>query len=149
MTSTIENDFIAMAHRDEQPISIYEPFTVVEEHPEPLAQIDPDTSKGWIHRIAPMLRARSGIFGIALGLSAVSMVAAVAVPRVVGLAINNALTTESDPLGPFIWLLFALAIGRAITTLFSRFFLFKVAYGLEYDKARWRMARGAPVRMKQ
>src|SRR5690606_2904065 len=103
-------------------------------HPAPTASIHPDRSKGWIRRIWPFLRARRGMFTLALALSAVSMAASVAVPRVVGLAINEGLDDRSTELAPYVWVLVALAVVRAVTTLASRFYLFKVAYGLEYDR---------------
>ena len=133
MTSTLERDFEAMARRDEAPISIYEPFTVDALYPEPTARIDPDTSKGWIRRIWPFLHARRNVFVFALALSAVSMAAQVAVPRVIGLAINSGLADQSTDLAPYVWTLLGLAVARGVTTLVSRFYLFKVAYGLEYD----------------
>ncbi|QGG97066.1 ATP-binding cassette domain-containing protein [Actinomarinicola tropica] len=80
-----------------------------------------------------MLRARRHLFAAALSLSALSMVANVAVPRVVGLTINEALDARTAELTTFVWILLGLAVARGVTTLASRFFLFKVAYGLEYD----------------
>ncbi len=133
MTSTLEREFASMGGREPDPISVYEPFTVDERFPEPTASIDPDRSKGWIRRMAPFLRARGRMFTLALALSAVSMVAAVAVPRVLGLAINSGLDDRSTDLVPYVWVLLGLGVVRALTTLTSRYFLFTTAYGLEYD----------------
>jgi ATP-binding cassette, subfamily B, bacterial len=133
VTSTLERDFESLADREVEPISVYEPFTIEELHPAPKATIDPDPTKGWIRRMLPVLMSRRGMFIGALALSAVSMVAQVGVPRVVGLAINDALRDRSASLEPYITLLFVLAIVRGIGSLVSRLMLFKTAYGLEYD----------------
>lgn len=142
MTTTLERDFATLAARDLDPPSPYEPFTVEAHHPPPLASIDPDPSKGWIRRMAPVLMARRGLFLTAMGISLISMVTQIAVPRVVMEAIDTALpltlpdgtvVAAERSLEPFIWALLALAAVRAAGTLTFRLFLFKVAYGLEYD----------------
>ncbi|MBK5224315.1 MAG: ABC transporter ATP-binding protein [Acidimicrobiia bacterium] len=81
----------------------------------------------------PILMARRGVFITAMVLSAVAMVAQVAVPRIVGVAINEVLYDKTSELMPFIWVLFALAALRGVAQVCSRLFLFQVAYGLEYD----------------
>lgn len=134
MTSTIERDIERLAGREGAvEHSRFEPFSVEERHPAPLAAIDPDSSKGWIRRMEPILLARRRLFVTAMVLSALSMVAQVAVPRVIGVAINQALDDRTAALMPFVWLLFGLAALRGVASLTSRLFLFKVAYGLEYD----------------
>jgi ATP-binding cassette, subfamily B, bacterial len=137
MTTTLERDFARLAERDGPSHSPFEPFTVEPHHPAPLASIDPDRSKGWIRRMAPVLMARKRLFITAMTISLVSMITQIAVPRVVMEAINTALPTPLGPptraLGPFIWVLIVLALVRAVGTLTFRFMLFKVAYGLEYD----------------
>jgi ATP-binding cassette, subfamily B, bacterial len=142
MTSTLERDLVTLANRELEAPSPYEPFTIEPHHPPPLASIDPDSTKGWIRRMTPVLMARRSLFLTAMGLSLVAMVTQIAVPRVVMEAIDTALPsiladgTVAEPtrtLEPFIWILVTLAAVRALGTLSFRFLLFKVAYGLEYD----------------
>ncbi len=133
MTSTIERDFERLAGRDAHPPSPFEPCTVEARYPPPLADVDPDTSKGWIRRMAPMLLARRTTFVTAMVLSAIALVAQVAVPRVVMAGLDDALRAQTSPLMPFVWALVGLAAVRGLAQLGSRYFLFKVAYGLEYD----------------
>ncbi|MFP3906177.1 MAG: ABC transporter ATP-binding protein [Acidimicrobiales bacterium] len=133
MSTALERDFDTLVDRDGEPYSPFEPFSVEEHHPPPRATIDPDRSKGWIRRMLPVLMARRKLFVTALSLSAVAMVAQVAVPRVVGLGINNALDDRTAGLMPYVWILVGLAVLRGLGQLASRLFLFKTAYGLEYD----------------
>ena len=133
MTTTLERDFTTLAARDGEPYSPFEPCTVEPRYPPPLAKIDADSDKGWIRRMMPVLLARRRIFLTAMALSALAMVAQVSVPRVVMAGIDSALEAQTSPLMPFVWALFALAAVRGVAQLGSRFFLFKVAYGLEYD----------------
>lgn len=134
MTSTLERDIAVVAGRDaDGPLSPFEPYTIEPRHPAPRAGVDPDSSKGWIRRMQPILMARRGVFLVAMGLSIVSMVTQVAVPRVVMQAIDTALEQRTGTLEPFIVALVALAVVRGLSTFFYRLNLFKVAYGLEYD----------------
>ncbi|MGY6499510.1 MAG: ABC transporter ATP-binding protein [Acidimicrobiales bacterium] len=130
MTSTLERDLARLGAREHDP---FVPDAVAPEHPAPSARIDPDADKGWIRRMMPVVLARRRMFIAALTLSALSMVAQVAVPRVVGLAINDALDARTAELTTFVWILVGLAVLRGASNLVSRLFLFKVAYGLEYD----------------
>src|SRR5690606_14196645 len=104
--------------------------------PAPLAAIDPDPTKGWIRRMAPIVLARRGLFLLATGLSVVSMVLQVMAPRIVMEAIDTALpwpgAEPTRALAPVIWLLIPLALVRGLAALGSRLALFKVACGLEY-----------------
>ncbi len=137
MTSTLERDFVRLAEREITDHSPFEPFTVEPLQPAPSAAIDPDPTKGWIRRMAPVVLARRSLFLLAMGLSVISMVTQVLVPRVVMEAIDTALPwPDSEPtraLEPFIWILVTLAVIRGLAALGSRITLFKVAYGLEYD----------------
>ncbi|MDZ7679752.1 MAG: ABC transporter ATP-binding protein [Acidimicrobiales bacterium] len=133
MSTGLERDFDTLVDRDGEPYSPFEPCTVEAQYPPPRARIDPDTTKGWIRRIAPVLLARRGLFITAMSLSALAMVAQVSVPRIVMAAIDDALDARTSALMPFVWALLGLAVLRGLAQLGSRFFLFKVAYGLEYD----------------
>lgn len=134
MTSTLERDFERLGNREfEEFVSPFEPNAVVGRFPPPRATIDPDASKGWIRRMKPLLLANKWLFLAAMALSVLSMVTQVAVPRVLMQGIDVALETRTGPLSTYVWILVVLALVRGIAMLYYRLFLFKVAYGLEYD----------------
>lgn len=134
LTNTLERDFERLGNRDfDEPVSPFEPNAVVGRYPPPRAEIDPDASKGWIRRMQPLLVANKWLFLAAMALSVVSMVTQVAVPRVLMQGIDVALERRAAPLNHYVWILVALAVARGVAMLYYRLFLFKVAYGLEYD----------------
>ena len=58
----------------------FEPVTARLRYPPPQATIDPDTSKGWIARMWPVLRSHTALFVVALLAGMVSMIVRVLVP---------------------------------------------------------------------
>ena len=69
MTTTLERDLANLGAIDvDGPLSPWEPLAVEDRYGPPRATIDPDTSKGWIRRVAPLVRARRahGSFFVAL-----------------------------------------------------------------------------------
>jgi ATP-binding cassette subfamily B protein len=105
-------------------------------HRPPAASIDPDTSKGWIRRILPILRSHRLIFGAALLAALVSIGPRVLIPRVVGSAIDNAIVPVEgarDPLSGYVGLLIGLAVVAMATGFVARYYLFRTAYAIEYD----------------
>jgi ATP-binding cassette subfamily B protein len=131
VTSTLERDLSRVA--GDGPDSPFEPVAVAARSGPPRGTVDPDTSKRWLGRMRPLLAARRWAFGGALFGALISMVAQVAVPRVVMAAIDDALTERTSGVMPFVWLLLGLAVGRGVLTYFYRLALYGVAYGLEYD----------------
>jgi ATP-binding cassette subfamily B protein len=101
--------------------------------PAPAAAISPDRSLGWIRRVLPLLRARKRRLAVGLSAAAVAMLAQVIAPRVLMGAIDNALTTQTRSLTPYVVALSTLALLRGGLTYLYRTTLFKVAYALEYD----------------
>ncbi|MGI8757961.1 MAG: ABC transporter ATP-binding protein [Acidimicrobiales bacterium] len=102
------------------------------------AAIDPDTSLGWVRRIAPLLRPQRGRFAIALVASAAAVVASLAIPLVLRDAIDQALPTPTSPvptdtLALFVWGILALGAVRAVFGYVARNGLARVAYQLEHD----------------
>ena len=99
----------------------------------PKATIDPDTSKSWLKRALPILRSHRAIFGTSLVLSFVGLVLQVQIPNLLNRAIDNSIQHHSVPLRFYVTWILALGGVGAVTGYFSRLFLFKTAYNIEYD----------------
>ncbi|MBW3573608.1 MAG: ABC transporter ATP-binding protein/permease [Actinobacteria bacterium] len=100
--------------------------------------IDPDRTQGWLRRVAPLVRVRQGRLAVALAASALGVLTTLAVPVVVGRAIDQALPTPTDPIpttgmAPFVVALVLLGIARAACGFVARDGLARVAFGLEFD----------------
>ena len=115
---------------DEHP---YEPVGVVPRYPAPRRTIDPDPTKGWIRRLRPVVMAHGGLLWTSVLAALVAMVAQVAVPAVISLAIDQAIIDEERPLAPYVWALVALGLARGLMALYYRYGLFRLAYDIEYD----------------
>jgi ATP-binding cassette, subfamily B, bacterial len=111
----------------------FEPVAVEARYPPPLATIDPERRKGWLRRLAPLVRAHRGLLVGALTASAVALVAQVAVPAVISRAIDQALIERSAPLSRFVWILVVLAAVRGVFAFGSRYGLYRMAYRIETD----------------
>ena len=99
----------------------------------PKATIDPDTSKSWLKRALPILRSHRAIFGTSLVLAFVGLVLQVQIPNLLNHAIDNSIQHHSVPLSFYVTWILALGGVGAVTGYFSRLFLFKTAYNIEYD----------------
>jgi ATP-binding cassette subfamily B protein len=115
---------------DEHP---YEPVGVVPRYPAPRRTIDPDPTKGWIRRMRPVVMAHGVLLWTSVLAALVAMVAQVAVPAVISLAIDKAIIDDARPLAPYVWALVALGIARGLMALYYRYGLFRLAYDIEYD----------------
>jgi len=111
----------------------YEPVGVVPRYPAPRRTIDPDPTKGWIRRMRPVVMAHGVLLWTSVLAALVAMVAQVAVPAVISLAIDKAIIDEERPLAPYVWALVALGIARGLMALYYRYGLFRLAYDIEYD----------------
>jgi ATP-binding cassette subfamily B protein len=127
MTTSLERDVRALASLP------WEPVAVTPRSAPPGAAIDPDASKGWLRRVAPLIRVRRRRFVGALALALVAMVVQVGVPRVTMSAIDTALTRRTGEIGTFVVILLALGVARGVLTYAYRMLLYGVAYDLEYD----------------
>lgn len=111
----------------------FEPVGIAAVGPEPSAMISANANSGWIKRLIPLLSTRRTAFIVALIAALVAMVSATLIPRVIMLAIDNAVVDDSSSLAPYLVALGGLAIVRAFLTKHYRSTLFRVAYDLEYD----------------
>ena len=116
------------------PVAAYVPMGVTSEYEAPRATIDPDTSKSWLKRAFPIVASHKGPFLIALILSFVGLLLQVAVPQVLNDALTNSLgKVATVPLHYYVYWVLALGIVGGIAGYFSRTYLFKVAYAIEFD----------------
>ncbi len=116
------------------PVAAYVPMGVTSEYEAPRATIDPDTSKSWLKRAFPIVASHKGPFLIALILSFVGLLLQVAVPQVLNDALTNSLgKVATVPLHYYVYWVLALGIVGGIAGYFSRTYLFRVAYAIEFD----------------
>ncbi len=99
----------------------------------PRATIDPDRSKSWVKRAMPIVLSHRWLFITALTANLLSLAVMVAMPRVVGQAIDVTLESRRGHLAMYLWLLVALALTRGVIGYISRTCIFRVAYAIEYD----------------
>ena len=99
----------------------------------PRAMIHGRQGESWIRRTLPLVLAHRTMFLIAIIGAFAALVVQVQIPFVIGLAIDRALVTRSDPLQGFIMIVFALGLLRWVINLVSRTMLLKTAYRIEFD----------------
>lgn len=139
-TTQVDNDLRAVAtvptsgFEFDGPASPYEPIAVETEYGNPQASVSPDTSRGWIRRMLPMLLVRRRLFALVLLGSLISMAAKVAVPRVMMAGIDNALRPPADQeLQPYVVTVGVLGVIYLVVTFLYRWQLRVLAFALEYD----------------
>ncbi len=109
------------------------PVTEVARYHAPRATVDPDTTKRWLRRAMPILRAHRGIFITSLVLSFVGLVLQVQIPDLLNHAIDNSVQHHTVPLHFYVWWVVGLGIAGGLAGYVSRLFLFETAYEIEYD----------------
>ena len=99
----------------------------------PRATVDPDTTKTWLRRAMPILRAHRVIFITSLVLSFVGLVLQVQIPDLLNHALDNSIESHTVPLHFYVWWVLALGLAGGAAGYVSRLFLFQTAYEIEYD----------------
>jgi ATP-binding cassette subfamily B protein len=107
--------------------------TEVARYHAPRGTVDPDTTKKWLRRAMPILRAHRGIFITSLVLSFVGLVLQVQIPNLLNHAIDNSLVRHTVPLHFYVWWILGLGLAGGVSGYISRLFLFQTAYEIEYD----------------
>jgi ATP-binding cassette subfamily B protein len=102
-------------------------------YPAPRATVDPDTTKTWLRRAMPILRAHRVIFITALVLSFVGLVLQLQIPNLLNHAIDNSVLRHTVPLHFYVWWILGLGLAGGLSGYVSRLFLFQSAYEIEYD----------------
>ncbi|HEY5024677.1 MAG TPA: ABC transporter ATP-binding protein [Acidimicrobiales bacterium] len=109
------------------------PVTDVARYPAPRATVDPDTTKTWLRRAMPILRAHQKIFVLSLVLSFGGLVLQVQIPDLLRNAIDNSVQAHTVPLHFYVWWILGLGLAGGLAGYVSRLFLFQTAYEIEYD----------------
>jgi ATP-binding cassette subfamily B protein len=123
------------------------PIGVERRYPKASAAIDPDRSKGWLRRIAPVVMAHRFLFFGSMALALVANLAQVAIPAVVRLTIDNALVVDTalgvdaglvdggsgSRLWVYVVVLLAIGVARALLTTAYRYGLYRTAFEIDTD----------------
>ena len=115
------------------PLAAYVPMGVTSRYAKPKATVDPDRSKKWIKRAAPIVLAHKRQFFSALIFSFLGLIIQVWIPKILQNGITNALILKTQPLHNYVELIAVLALFTGIFGYISRTNLFKVAYAIEFD----------------
>jgi ATP-binding cassette subfamily B protein len=129
---TEEADAPAVAVDVDAPPTSFEPTPPEARYAAPLGRVRPDPSLGWIRRLQPVVWSHKRSFVIAMAMSAVALVANVAIPAVVGSGID-AIRRDGDAVTGWVIALLVLSVVRAVFTYGYRSRLYKFAYAIEYD----------------
>jgi len=121
------------SYLDEEPLSRFEPVGVVPRYGPPRSGIDPDTEKGWLRRVWPVVRTHRLLLLSSVVAAVLALVSVVAAPAVIAAAIDEALVHRTKPLGGFVLTLILLGVSRGVFSFTYRFGLYKMAYRIEND----------------
>ena len=105
----------------------------------PQARIHPDKSLGWLRRLWPLVAAHQLLLVIGITGGLIALATQVAVPAVVGRAIDavgdNFLAGDDSPgeLIGLVWVLVALGVARFIFSAAFRYSLFKLAFRIDSE----------------
>lgn len=113
--------------------SSFEPVGVVPQYPPQVATIDPDTTKGWLQRVRPVVLAHRWLLLGSVLAAVVSLFAQIAVPAVTARAIDEALIDRRVPLTGFVVALVLLGLTRGALAFVYRYGLYKMAFRIETD----------------
>ncbi len=115
------------------PLAAYVPMGVTSRYAAPKATVDPDRSKSWIKRAAPIVMAHKVQFFSALIFSFLGLIIQVWIPKILQNGITNALINKTQPLHNYVELIAVLGLFTGIFGYISRNNHFKVAYAIEFD----------------
>ena len=99
----------------------------------PRSTIDPDRSKSWVRRAAPIVLAHKVEFYCALIFSFLGLVIQVSIPLIIQNGITDALLEKTRPLHLYVALLAGLALCTGVFGYISRANQFKLTYAIEFD----------------
>jgi ATP-binding cassette subfamily B protein len=98
---------------------------------EPEGRPDPDTSKGWIRRLLPVIAPMKVGLIVATAGTTIGMVARIVVPAVLMLAIDNALDEQTDSIAPYAIAIGVLSVVGFVSSYAARREMFRVAFRVE------------------
>ena len=128
-----EADLIAGYFPDEPAKPEFEPIGVTPRFRPAGAKVDPDTGKGWIRRMLPVVFHHRYLVIGSLVAALLAMLVQVAIPALIGATIDKSLLSRAKPLSYFVYLLVALGIARGVLTYLYRYGMSRITFTLEYD----------------
>ena len=111
----------------------FEPVNVRLNSHEPRANIDPDRSKKWIRRVMPILLAHKLLFFSSIFAAVIALGSQVAIPRIMGAAIDHALTKKTVGLSVYVTAILIVGTTRAVLTFAYRQGMYRMAWEIETD----------------
>jgi ATP-binding cassette, subfamily B, bacterial len=115
------------------PLASYVPMGALSNYSAPKATVDPDRSKTWIKRAAPIVWAHKVQFISAMSFSFLGLIIQVWIPKILQEAITNALIMHTASLHTYVWLIAILGLFTGLFGYISRTNLFNLAYSIEFD----------------
>jgi ATP-binding cassette subfamily B protein len=115
------------------PLAAYVPTGAVSRYEKPTAVVDPDESKSWIRRAAPIVMSHKKQWFAAVIFAFAGLMIQVWVPLLLQNGIADALVNNTSGLRNYVILIAVLGVLTGAFGYISRSNLFKVAYSIEFD----------------
>jgi ATP-binding cassette subfamily B protein len=115
------------------PLAAYVPTGAVSRYEKPTAIVDPDESKSWIRRAAPIVMSHKKQWFAAVIFAFAGLMIQVWVPLLLQNGIADALVHNTSGLRNYVILIAVLGVLTGVFGYISRSNLFKVAYSIEFD----------------
>jgi ATP-binding cassette subfamily B protein len=115
------------------PLAAYVPTGAISRYEKPQAAVDPDESKSWIRRAAPIVMAHKKQWFAAVLFAFAGLMIQVWIPLLLQNGIGDAIVKNTAGLRNYVILIAVLGLLTAAFGYISRSNLFKVAYSIEFD----------------
>ncbi len=115
------------------PLAAYIPTGAVSRYEKPQASVDPDESKSWIRRAAPIVMSHKKQWFAAVFFAFAGLMIQVWIPLLLQNGIGDALVKNTAGLRNYVILIAVLGVFTGAFGYISRSNLFKVAYSIEFD----------------
>jgi ATP-binding cassette, subfamily B, bacterial len=115
------------------PLAAYVPTGAISRYEKPKAAVDPDESKSWIRRAAPIVMAHKKQWFAAVFFAFAGLMIQVWIPLLLQNGIGDAIVKNTAGLRNYVILIAVLGLLTAAFGYISRSNLFKVAYSIEFD----------------
>ena len=115
------------------PLAAYIPTGAVSRYEKPKASVDPDESKSWIRRAAPIVMSHKKQWFTAVFFAFAGLMIQVWIPLLLQNGIGDALVKNTAGLRNYVILIAVLGLFTGAFGFISRSNLFKVAYSIEFD----------------
>jgi ATP-binding cassette, subfamily B, bacterial len=115
------------------PLAAHVPLGAGSRYTAPKATVDPDSSKKWIRRAAPIVMSHKKQWFAALIFAFAGLMIQVWIPLLLQNGITDAILHKTAALRNYVVLIAVLGLLTGVVGYISRSNLFKVAYGIEFD----------------